>query len=225
MNTKMIAIVAVAAVVIIIAGAFFAMNTGSLGGEENSIVDYSVKAGDSSPVLTIKFSKPLEYPASVKLLNSSYRQIGVWISQSSHPGNVVEIDKIALPNLIGKYYVVLLHGDNVVMNKTIKFQGPDFNVVNVDVQKDVKGDTAYIEYVELTIQNSGDSPYYYNRIRWEMEDLSGNEKIPLQCISTESNGMVKINIAKYVSTGEHRLVVHFDYFDFTTITINVNVDA
>ncbi len=221
MNTKIIALISGIVVVAIIAGVFFATNGGGggAGGYQISIVDYSVSAGDSSPVLTLKFSTALKYPASVELINSSFRTVGVWVSQSEEIGKVVELNKITPPNLIGKYYVVVKWKSTTVMNKTITFIGPELSVVSYQVQKVVKGDDVYLESVQLTIKNSGDSPYYYNRIRWTLEDAQNGEKLPENCFSTSTNGEITINIGKYYTSGAHELVVHFDYFDFTTITV------
>ena len=232
MNRKLIVpiITAVVVIAIITATVIVIMenspNSGSpVGGGIGrlKIVDYHATPGEISPVLTIEFSKNLDKYTTVELLNSTYKSVGVWAPQFPNIGNKINITKITPPNLIGLYYVVVHWKENVILNTTINFQAPKIDVLSYHVEKTSSGNEVHVEYVNLTLREKGDSPYYFNRVSWQMENSRNQEIIPLEHFSVGVNKIVKINIGEYLSPGTHNLVVHFKFFDTTTLTATVEI--
>ncbi len=227
MNQKMMAIVALSIVGFLVVIAIligFAVPLGGLGGSggELQLVDYSVSSGDISPTLNLTFSRNLDTVNTIEILNSDYKCVGTWVYQGGSLGKTARITNINPPNLIGTYYVVVKWKENVVLNKSIYFKEPALNIVRYHLNLDQKGDLSYLESVNITLSESGDSPYYYNRIRWSLDGNERGEKIPMEHFNLKGDKVVKVNTATYLNSGEHTLVVHFDYFDFYTVTVVVH---
>ncbi|GEM_PF-4750199 len=226
---RLITVISVAAIVLIafaIVFLFYHPWCACSGGEENlKLVDYSVTAGDISPVLKLKFSRSLDMYTSVKLLDGFFKTVGVWTAHNTTPGSTIRMFNINPPNLIGLYHLVVLWKNTEILNTSLSFKSPELDVMNFSVVKDEKGDTVYLEFVNLTLSESGESPYYFNRIRWTLDGQGSSEKIPLDHFIVGKEKTIRLNLAQYVNKGSHVLVVHFDYFDFNTVTVVVNLSV
>ncbi len=220
-RTILILASAVAAIVVIAALVAMSGGMGGLGGSNNEIklVDYEVSAGDISPELTLTFSQKLDEFNTIELLDRDYRTVGTWVYTGGPLGESAKIERIDPPNLIGTYYVVLKWKGDVVLNRSIYFKEPSLTIVDYHLKIDRKGDTAYLEFVNLTLSEEGDSPYYYNRIRWTLDGQERNEKIPMEHFSVGENREISVPTASFVDPGQHTLVLHLDYFDLYTVTV------
>ncbi|NPA75765.1 MAG: hypothetical protein GXO25_06770 [Euryarchaeota archaeon] len=226
-----LAIVAIAVVIILVAvfmntqlgGSGSSSGGGSSGGSGLALTQYSASAGEDSPKLTLTFSSPLTLGYSVKLMNSHFTTVGIWVATDSTPHQIVVINRIAPPNLIGTYYLEVSKYSTVVLNQTLTFQQPSLKIINYKVNENVKGTSAYIDNITLTLSETGDAPFYYTKMTWTLDGNTNVDKLPLEYFIPGQEKTVTVYINKLSTVGEeHTLIVELGYYDMSTLKITLN---
>ena len=235
MNSRQILVIAVIVVIIVaVIGVIFFMESagpsGSSGGEERiSLNSYQVKAGNDAPILELQFSKLLGMGNSVKVLNNKFQSVGVWVygvDSSTEHGDTVEISSISPPNMIGTYYVLVYYKASIVLNKTIYFNAPTFTVVKYTEDKDVKGTSAYINSINITVRDDDITPFYYTLLKWKFDGSNmTDEKLPIEHITAGGEKTVFIPLQKMTTTGTHSITVYFGYYYMSTVKITLTISV
>ncbi|NPA75221.1 MAG: hypothetical protein GXO25_03965 [Euryarchaeota archaeon] len=61
---------------------------------------------------------------------------------------------------------------------TLNFATPLVNIISANIKSNEESpDYVYVTYINLTLQYTGDSPFYFNTVRWLFSGLSGNYTI------------------------------------------------
>ncbi len=220
MDTKLALGLGAAVIGIVLIMALFMMgpssNNEGVGGQSGGaastidLTSYWVSASPSSPLLHLQFSRALSGATVITLTDSSGNTVCVQSYEQS-PGNTVVLSNIVPPNLMGTYTLNVEEGGKTVLKKTLNFPTPTLNLVNYDVDEYGTDTSKTVVFLNLTIHESGKSPFYYNTLGWEIEGEHHEEYVSTKYLAQNTDTLVSIPLSKELSTGEHTITVHFIY--------------
>ncbi len=224
LDRTIIVVLSVAAAFIILSAVFFALfypvsssSTVTSSGGSITLESYKIIAYDSAPAMQLVFSHPLEPGTSITLKSATGTLVGVWACRES--SNTAEIKNITPPNLVGEYYLTVMDSSgNTIINKSMVFQRPTLQISGYEINKTVKGNSVYISYINITVKETGNSPFYYTKMVCKYDDETRTYKLPLEHMAPGEKKTITIYINQLTTTGEqHNLLVKLSFYGMNPV--------